>query len=160
MISKDTDFRPIEYDTLVLARRLSSGFSRLGRAVHQRGAKGLNPGQAAFIQAILLLQDEYENGVKASAISRKLGVAQPTITPVMNRLEDMGYIQRSIDLKDRRIVLVKLTDKGCKAYKKVMAEEQEKMLGLVEYLTPGEAGKLLELVEKAAYFYTEVYHKK
>jgi DNA-binding MarR family transcriptional regulator len=45
-------------------------------------------------------------------LAGELGVSGPTLTRHLQRLEDAGLIQRSVDSGDRRRVVVELTDAG------------------------------------------------
>ena len=57
--------------------------------------------------------DELKN---MSVIARKLSVTVSTLTTNMNGLEKKRYIVRERSLTDKRVVYVKLTDKGRKAF--------------------------------------------
>ena len=56
----------------------------------------------------------------AGAISAELGIAAPTLTRQLQKLEDNGFITRAIDTDDRRRILVALTTNG----KSVLAEHR------------------------------------
>ena len=51
-----------------------------------------------------------------SSIAAILEVTVGTLTIAMNNLVKKGYVKRSRSAKDRRVVLVSLTDKGERAY--------------------------------------------
>lgn len=53
---------------------------------------------------------------RMSVIAKKLTVTMGTLTTNMNNLEDKGYIMRERSKKDKRVVLVSLTDKGRRAF--------------------------------------------
>lgn len=53
---------------------------------------------------------------KMSAIAARLGVTVGTLTTNMNSLESKGYILRNRSKKDKRVVLVVLSEKGRKAF--------------------------------------------
>ncbi|SDJ76793.1 MarR family winged helix-turn-helix transcriptional regulator [Sediminibacillus albus] len=53
-----------------------------------------------------------KNRLKVSEISRKMNLANSTISGVLDRLEQQGYIQRKRDDKDKRIVYILLTEKA------------------------------------------------
>lgn len=50
--------------------------------------------------------------MSAGELSREAGLTSGAITGVIDRLERLGYVQRIADPKDRRRVLVELTDKA------------------------------------------------
>lgn len=51
-----------------------------------------------------------------SSIAKSLEVTVGTLTIAMNNLVKKGYVKRSRSAKDRRVVLVSLTEKGEEAY--------------------------------------------
>lgn len=55
-------------------------------------------------------------GNNMSSIARKLNITVGSLTTAMNSLVKKGYVVRERSEEDRRVVLVKLTDKGIKAY--------------------------------------------
>jgi len=48
----------------------------------------------------------------AGAIAAELGIAAPTLTRLLQKLDDNGFITRAIDADDRRRILVALTANG------------------------------------------------
>ena len=51
-----------------------------------------------------------------SEIARRLSITVSTLTTNMNGLEKKGYIVRTRSVEDKRVVYVKLTEKGKKAF--------------------------------------------
>ena len=47
-----------------------------------------------------------------SQISARMGVAKPNVTPLVNKLDEMGYVSRIRSADDRRIVLVGISQTG------------------------------------------------
>lgn len=62
--------------------------------------------------AIVALWDEAELTVKG--LSDKLFLEPSTVTPMLKRLEAMGYVTRTRSTEDERVVHVRLTDAGKK----------------------------------------------
>lgn len=56
----------------------------------------------------------YENGeqMALNEISRRIGRDKSTVTPLVNRLVELGYVTKEPCAEDRRITLVRLTDAG------------------------------------------------
>lgn len=56
----------------------------------------------------------YENGeqMALNEISRRIGRDKSTVTPLVNRLVELGYVTKQPCAQDRRITLVCLTDAG------------------------------------------------
>ena len=63
-------------------------------------------------QARLLLFLSHKGEVKMTALADVFGVRGPSLTPMVDKLMDSGYIERGTDAADRRVVTVNLTSKG------------------------------------------------
>jgi DNA-binding MarR family transcriptional regulator len=99
-------------------------------------------------------------GVTVSELSNNLNVASPTITQQINNLETHGYVERSIDKDDRRVVRIRLTEKGLQAQQKASAAFLATVNGLVEYLGEEDSERLAELMTKVFQYFTEVRNEK
>lgn len=51
-----------------------------------------------------------------SSIAKIVGVTVGTLTIAMNNLVKKGYVVRTRSEEDRRVVLIRLSEKGCRAY--------------------------------------------
>jgi DNA-binding MarR family transcriptional regulator len=60
--------------------------------------------------AIIALWEEDHQTVKS--LSEKLFLEPSTVTPMLKRLEAMGYVRRERDSRDERNVIISLTDAG------------------------------------------------
>ena len=60
--------------------------------------------------ALVALSDEDEQTV--STLGEKLFLESNTLTPILKKLEKLGYVERRRDPDDERQVLVRLTDAG------------------------------------------------
>lgn len=54
------------------------------------------------------------DNIPISELSEKTGLAKTTLTSMLDRLEDSGYIKRKFDLLDRRKIKIKLTEAAVK----------------------------------------------
>ncbi|HIU15322.1 MAG TPA: MarR family transcriptional regulator [Candidatus Ventricola intestinavium] len=64
----------------------------------------------SHVQVLAMLQDV--GTMSVSEISRRLGIAKPNITPLVDRLFDAGYVDRQHDENDRRVVNIVLLPAG------------------------------------------------
>ena len=64
-----------------------------------------------FIAMVLLWE---EDGQTVGALGEKLFLQSNTLTPMLKRLETLGYVRRSRDPEDERQVRIKLTEAGHK----------------------------------------------
>ena len=92
-----------------------------------------------------------------SEIAQKLKVTLGTLTTGINKLIKKGYVERNRTEEDRRIVLVKLTEKGKAAYKHHEEFHDEMVHNSVNDLTEGEKEVLATSLEKIKSFFTEKY---
>lgn len=77
------------------------------QALKDRGIIDLSMNEMHTLEAI-----GYEDVKTMSETAGNLKITLGTLTTSVNRLVKKGYVQRLQDEKDRRIVLIKLTDKG------------------------------------------------
>ena len=59
---------------------------------------------------------------RITELAAREGVTQPAITLLVNRLEERGWVQRTADPSDRRVVLVELTLEGHGVFDRIRAE--------------------------------------
>ena len=64
----------------------------------------------SHVQVLAMLQDA--GTMSVSEISRRLGIAKPNITPLVDRLFEAGYVDRQHDENDRRVVNIVLLPAG------------------------------------------------
>ncbi|MGO1470654.1 MAG: MarR family winged helix-turn-helix transcriptional regulator [Tissierella sp.] len=73
--------------------------------------EGITVSQFAVIKDIEINSfiDEKELGVRAVKIAERLDMDKPTISGIINRLIDKGYIEKTSNSKDKRSFILKLT---------------------------------------------------
>jgi DNA-binding MarR family transcriptional regulator len=89
---------------------LFGGFRSIIDELHaelaRRGHPGVRPAHGFALQAIGL------DGATAAEAGRRLGVSKQAAGKTIDRLEELGYVQRSGDDADRRRKLARLTPRG------------------------------------------------
>lgn len=83
-------------------------------ALTEAGMADLTPRQALVLAGLW-------RGEHASALASRLGVARQTVGQSVAALEAAGYAARSDDREDRRVKLIRLTDRGRRAVRVVHA---------------------------------------
>jgi MarR family transcriptional regulator, organic hydroperoxide resistance regulator len=73
-----------------------------------------------YTQYIALIVLWEEGSQSVSALGEKMFLESNTLTPILKKLEAMGFVQRQRDPADERQVLVSLTDAGRRLRKDVM----------------------------------------
>lgn len=129
---------------------------------HQSPVEGLSHAEISVLFCIKKSVKPQGLGMKVSEISHHLKVASPTITQQINSLEIQGFVERTIDPKDRRAVRIKITEKGEDAIKKAWGVLYASMNGLVEYLGEEKSRELIDILSDVITYFNEKgnYNKK
>ena len=77
-------------------------------------------------EGMLVIISEYPNGVRQKELAEYAGINASSASEVVNKLEDDGYIVRTIDETDRRATILKLTELG-EARANEIRDEREAM---------------------------------
>ncbi len=93
--------------------------------------------------------------MKVSDISKLLHVTSPSVTQLLKGLEANGLIERHMDPIDRRIVGIKLTEKGDDITRQAIGTYKRSLDGLVAYLGQDESEKFVELMTKVLRYFSE-----
>ncbi len=73
-----------------------------------------------------------------SSVAKVLSITTGTLTISVNGLVKKGYVNRTRSEEDRRVVLVSLTEKGCKAFARHQTFHQEMIDAVVKDLSKEE----------------------
>jgi DNA-binding MarR family transcriptional regulator len=125
-----------------------------------RAHEGLSTEAAKFFQQYGITMQQYnvlrvlyvrsgENGLRCSDISERLINREPDMTRLLDRLERAELISRSRCTEDRRVVWIRLTERGYDLVESL----HEPLLGFYRrrftHLTPEELSTLRRLLDKA-----------
>jgi MarR family transcriptional regulator, organic hydroperoxide resistance regulator len=83
-----------------------------------------------YPQYIAMVSLWEEDGQTVSSLGEKLFLESNTLTPILKKLEGMGYVRRRRDPADERQVLVGLTDAGRRLREKSLGMNLVKASGL------------------------------
>lgn len=75
-------------------------------------AAGTSVEGVPMIQLHIMLELFLEDSLHASELARRLGRAATSFTPILDKVEQRGWIQRKADPSDRRAIFICLTPKG------------------------------------------------
>lgn len=129
---------------------LSSSLARVARehrtlTAQQLAPLGLYPGQDALLRC---LWDH--DGQTQTDLVEALGVEPPTVTKMVQRLEESGFIRRSPHPTDRRATTVWLTPKGRKVRSTVQRVSTKVNRQLFSDLSPRQMETLGSLLGRVA----------
>ena len=71
----------------------------------------------------------------------------------MNNLEAQGLVERNVDTEDKRVVRVRITEKGERILAKAASAFYDLFGGLVEYLGEENTNLLAELLSRALTYF-------
>jgi DNA-binding MarR family transcriptional regulator len=96
-------------DPVQLADLLHRLMKRLRRAQAQRLAPlGLTPAQERALRAIA----RSEETPRMTELADRLGIVPRSLTTVIDALEEAGLVHREVDPRNRRAILLHLTERG------------------------------------------------
>lgn len=64
------------------------------------------------LKVLLILRGSSETGLTMTGLADRLGVTTSTVTGIVDRLVDQGYVTRGEDPADRRVVVARLAPRG------------------------------------------------
>ncbi|SHH40342.1 DNA-binding transcriptional regulator, MarR family [Caloranaerobacter azorensis DSM 13643] len=89
-----------------------------------------------------------EGDLTIGEISEKLALAYSTITDLVDRMEKNGLVVRVRDDKDRRVVRIKVLDKGFEILQKVLNRRIDYLEKMLSSFTEEEKSSLVKNLEK------------
>ena len=90
-------------------------------------------------------------GMSLSALSDRIRAQNSTVTGIVDRMEREGLVDRKRSVEDRRVVNIRLTDKGTKLARSMRFEPFEIFRHAFQHaLTPPELQQLVTLLDKLA----------
>ena len=96
----------------------------------------------SHVQVLAMLNDV--GTMSVSEISRRLGIAKPNITPLVDRLYEAGYVDRQHDENDRRVVNIVLLEAGKEKLDAIRATISRQIQMQVDSLSVSEFRELNE----------------
>ncbi|MCC6174127.1 MAG: MarR family transcriptional regulator [Chloroflexi bacterium] len=117
----------------------------LHRTKTERGVPWLEGHITLHQLRVLSLLAAHERGLSGRELAASLGVRPSAITPLIDRLEEQGYVQREEDREDRRITRQLITEAGLTLLERMIAGRRELMTDVLGRLQPSE----LEVVDRA-----------
>ena len=92
-------------------------------------------------------------GKNMSSIARELKITVGSLTTAMNSLVKKQYVERRRSKEDRRVVFVRLTEKGRKAYLHHEEYHRQMVQAILDRLDEGELAVLLKTLDALTGFF-------
>jgi DNA-binding MarR family transcriptional regulator len=116
------------------SRRLTKGMAR---------EVGLTGPQLTVIK----LLETFEN-LSLSSLSERIRAQNSTVTGIIDRMEREGLVRRERSTTDRRVVHIRLSDKGQKLARQIQVEPMEIFRDALMSLTQADLRDLLRIMNK------------
>ncbi|MDF1506814.1 MarR family transcriptional regulator [Robertmurraya sp. DFI.2.37] len=135
-------------DEIKQSLKLFIVLSRAYRAVNENVNKlihtyGLNPTEFAVLELL------YHKGEQPlQQIGGKILLASGSITYVVDKLEEKGYLVRVACPNDRRVTFAQITDSGKKFIEDVFPQHEQKIHQLMSELSNDEKNEAIALLKK------------
>ena len=100
------------------------------------------------------------DGRNMSSIARKLNITVGSLTTAMNGLVNKKYVERSRSEEDRRVVFVKLTPKGIRAFRHHEDYHRQMTQAVMDKLDEKEMPVLLKTLDALSEFFTGYSRQK
>jgi DNA-binding MarR family transcriptional regulator len=130
------------------AERLSDLILEMQRCFVLHLCKELAPGNVSFPQFFLLAYLGQKEVLTMTAIARKMGHTTAAASGLVARLENLGYVVRSVAREDRRKVMVCITPKGSALVRRIREEMVGNIMKIMQYLAPDEQKAWLHIYSK------------
>jgi DNA-binding MarR family transcriptional regulator len=122
---------------------VAAGLEELTRfAVRRTGT----PRDISFTTASTLSRLEHEGPRRLTSLAADEGVAQPSMTQLVQRLERQGLVERNRDPGDKRVVWVAITDAGRRLLADRRVARAEELAALLATLPPEDEAALAAAV--------------
>lgn len=100
-----------------------------------------------------------EDGDNMSSVAKKRNITVGSLTTAVNHLVKKGYVDRSRGEEDRRIVMIRLTEKGRKAYWHHANYHRQMTEAVLEKLSEEELPVLFKMLDALTVFFKDYSQK-
>jgi len=115
--------------------------------------------QLSILQLHTLIFLKKNSLVHMTDIAQNFHIEMPTATSLLNKLVTLKLVRRTADKKDRRIVHIKLTQKGEEVLQEAKEQHNKKITRMLSYLSEDDKKKLLVILERIVATMEESHEK-
>ncbi len=130
------------------AERLADIFTSMQRSFVLNLSKELSRGNVSFPQYCLLGFLAAQPHLTMSEIAQRMGHTTAAATGLVDRLENLGHVQRTHGKEDRRKITVHVTPSGAALVAEVRDDMVCNLLKMMEHLEPDEQRSWVQIYEK------------
>ena len=123
-------------------------FRRINYIIFRKGRNvlsdfGITPPQFSTLSTV-----SYHDGITMGELCDHLFLTSATVTALVDRLEERGFLLRDRDKEDRRVIRLRITQEGKDVLEESLKTRRELFATYLEGLDAGEREQLKELLEK------------
>ena len=96
---------------------------------------------------VVKLLESFDN-LSLSSLSERIRAQNSTVTGIIDRMEREGLVRRERSTSDRRVVHIRLSDKGQKLARQIQVEPMEIFRGALQSLSQADLRDLLRIMNK------------
>jgi DNA-binding MarR family transcriptional regulator len=144
-MSNGNDIKGLELSSLI--RMLANYYAAI--VAHKKVPGELSGPRMGILIRLLVAEDSgNKDGINPTALSHFQNVKKNTISSLLRGLEDSGYVERNLDSNDKRVFLIRITEKGKKMMETVGPQRLNMMNDLAADMTDEEKIQLISLLGK------------
>jgi DNA-binding MarR family transcriptional regulator len=102
--------------------------------------------QISMAHLFLMTMIEKQGPLAMTRVAELIGSDPPTATGIVSRMEERGLVRREHDTRDRRVVLVTLTDAGDAELQTLQLARRQRMAAAISHLSEPERAQLLSSI--------------
>jgi DNA-binding MarR family transcriptional regulator len=151
MLSKRATSRTKRGPTENTEEQVFVSLLRTAEALTRRGEALLKPAGLSATQynVLRILRGAGEQGLACSEVGCRLISRDPDITRLLDRMEARGWIARTREERDRRVVKTRITAEGLRILGELDAPVRELHRRQLQHMTARQLRQLLSLLERA-----------
>jgi DNA-binding MarR family transcriptional regulator len=120
---------------------------------HHKNNDLMRPSEIMLLSNLANMTEKTGKGVKISEYSNQMQITPAAVTHIIDLLVEKGYVERSSDPDDRRIVLIRPTEAGLQVIVNIENKILKKCGELVEHLGQKDSRELIRLLSTAFDFF-------
>ncbi len=136
-------------EELSLTHQLSMAMDNIRRA-QKFMKKAVKSDEEPVFQLLHFAEVSNGHHVPISALKEAMGVSAAAATQFVKKLESYGYVTRTPDKKDRRIVQITMTEKGRLKTASILSIFESMLDGLVQELGPEDTKIYIDLLNRTS----------
>ena len=135
-----------KYDTLKLENQLCFPLYAAAKEITRKYKPFLDKLDLTYTQYICMMVMWEHKSLNVKTLGEYIYLDSGTLTPLLKKLEDKGYIERKKNVEDERNLVISITDKGMKLRDEALSVPQS--IGSCIPLTTEEAAVLYKVLYK------------